>query len=163
VRDDDVVTLWGLVIEGFAATQAGLVKEIEERLGLAPAHFDIVIRLLRSPEMGMSMSRLAQEAALTSGGLTKVADRMEDIRLIMRVPSEYDRRVTTIHLTLEGEELAKRARKITADYLRRNVLTPLGVEAAETLGESMRALRTANAEPSPDGKAEEPADSQALT
>jgi DNA-binding MarR family transcriptional regulator len=156
VRDDDVVTLWGLVIEGFGATQDGLLKEIEERCGLIPAHFDILIRLVRSPKFGMPMSRLAREAAMSTGGLTKVADRMEDIGLIMRVPSILDRRVTNIHLTGQGVEAAKLARRITAEYLRRNVLAPLGVETAEALGESMRALRDANAKPSPDGKADEP-------
>ncbi|GAB3422870.1 MarR family transcriptional regulator [Flindersiella endophytica] len=158
-----MVTLWGLVIEGFVATQNGLLKEIEERCGLLPAHFDVVLRLLRSPEGALPMRRLAHEAALTSGGFTKVADRMEDIGLIRRVPSELDRRVTNIQLTSQGVESAELARRITADYLRRNVLAPLGVETAEALGESMRALRAANAEPSPNGKAAEPVGSPTLT
>lgn len=158
-----MVTLWGLVIEGFLATQNGLLKEIEERCGLLPAHFDILLRLVRSPEHGLPMNRLAREAALTSGGFTKMADRMEDLGLIKRVPSTLDRRVTIIQLTAQGVASADQARRITAGYLRRNVLTPLGVETAEALGESMRALRAANAEPSPNGKAEEPVEPQTLT
>lgn len=148
MNDDDVVTLWGLVIEGFTATQEQLLSEIEERCGLLPTHFDIVLRLLRSPDFQLPMTRLAREAALTSGGFTKIADRMEDAGLIFRVESQQDRRVIYAVLTKEGCKVARKARRITAEYLRRNVLAPLGVEAAEGLAAAMRTLRSANAEAS---------------
>ena len=74
--DDQVVTWWGLVIEGYLATQNRLLTEIDKRFGLAPASFDVLLRLVRSPEHRMPMTRLAREAALSSGGFTKVADRL---------------------------------------------------------------------------------------
>ena len=74
--DDEIVTWWGLVIEGYLATQDKLMGEIAQRFGLAPAPFDILIRLVRSPDHRMPMTRLAGEAALSSGGFTKVADRL---------------------------------------------------------------------------------------
>ena len=70
--DDEIVTWWGLVIEGYLATQDKLMGEIADRFGLAPASFDILLRLVRSPEHRMPMTRLATEAALSSGGFTKV-------------------------------------------------------------------------------------------
>ena len=74
--DDQVVTWWGLVIEGYHVTQERIMAEISERFGLAPASFDILVRLVRSPEHRMPMTKLAHEAALSSGGFTKVADRL---------------------------------------------------------------------------------------
>ncbi|EME54651.1 MarR family winged helix-turn-helix transcriptional regulator [Amycolatopsis decaplanina] len=142
-NDDEVVTWWGLVIEGYLATQNKLMGEIAERFGLAPASFDILLRLVRSPEHRMPMTRLAVEAALSSGGFTKVADRLVAADLICRVPSPDDRRVTFAALTDHGLDVAQKAREACAEILRRIVLTPLGDDASG-LAEAMRTLRTVN-------------------
>jgi DNA-binding MarR family transcriptional regulator len=118
--------------------------EIAERFELAPASFDILIRLVRSPDHRMPMTRLAGEAALSSGGFTKVADRLVAADLICRVPSLDDRRVTFAALTPHGLDVAKRAREACAEILRRTVLTPLGPDASASLAEAMRTLREAN-------------------
>ncbi|MET0234123.1 MAG: MarR family transcriptional regulator [Kibdelosporangium sp.] len=142
--NDEIVTWWGLVIEGYQATQERLLGQIESRLGLAPGPFDILLRLLRSPGYRLPMTRLAKEAALSSGGFTKVADRMTAAGLIRREPSEIDRRVTHAVLTEHGLKTAEQAREITAEVLRERVLGPLGAQGATDLAEAMRALRTAN-------------------
>jgi len=144
--DDEIVTWWGLVIEGYLATQDKLMGEIEERFGLAPASFDILIRLVRTPGHQMPMTRLAKEAALSSGGFTKVADRLVAADLICREPSPNDRRVTYACLTEHGLEVAEKARQACAEILRRRVLEPLGPQASEALAEAMRTLRTVNGE-----------------
>ncbi|MCP2169026.1 MarR family winged helix-turn-helix transcriptional regulator [Goodfellowiella coeruleoviolacea] len=142
--DDEIVTWWGLVIEGYLATQDRLMGEIADKFGLPPAQFDILLRLVRSPEHRMPMTRLAKEAALTSGGFTKVADRMVAADLIRRQPCDTDRRVTYATLTDHGRDVANRARRVCADTLRRTVLTPLGTEAAFALANAMRTLRAVN-------------------
>ena len=144
VGDDEIVTWWGLVIEGYQATQELLLAEIADRLGLAPGPFDILLRLLRSPGHRLPMTRLATEAALSSGGFTKVADRMAGQGLIRREPSETDRRVTHAVLTEHGLAVAGRAREITATVLRQRVLGPLGTGRATELAAMMRTLREAN-------------------
>ncbi|GAA1941285.1 MarR family winged helix-turn-helix transcriptional regulator [Amycolatopsis minnesotensis] len=142
--DDEIVTWWGLVIEGYLATQDTLMSEIAERFGLAPASFDILIRLIRSPEHRMPMTRLAGEAALSSGGFTKVADRLAAADLICRVPSPSDRRVTFVQLTEHGFEVASKARAACAEILRRIVLSPLGADSSAALADAMRVLRSTN-------------------
>jgi DNA-binding MarR family transcriptional regulator len=142
--DDDMVTWWGLVIEGYQATQERLLTEIADRLDLAPGPFDILLRLLRSPGHRLPMTRLATEAALSSGGFTKVADRMTQAGLIRREPSATDRRVTHAVLTEHGVKTAEQAREITAEVLRDRVLGPLGAKGATDLAEAMRTLRAAN-------------------
>lgn len=145
-EDDEIVSWWGLVIEGYLATQDKLMSEIAERFGLAPATFDILLRLIRSAEHRMPMTQLAREAALSSGGFTKVADRMVAADLICRVPSPDDRRVTFAELTEHGTKVAEKARKACAEILRRIVLAPLGPTASTALADAMRALRTANSQ-----------------
>ncbi|MFC0104892.1 MarR family winged helix-turn-helix transcriptional regulator [Kibdelosporangium aridum] len=147
VGDDEIVTWWGLVIEGYQATQERLLAEIAGRLGLAAGPFDILLRLLRSPGHRLPMTRLAKEAALSSGGFTKVADRMTDAGLIRREPSETDRRVTHAVLTDHGRDMAQRARKVTAEVLRARVLEPLGEKRSTELADAMRTLRAMNGVP----------------
>ncbi len=145
--DDEIVTWWGLVIEGYHLTQDQLMREIDERVGLAPGAFDILLRLVRSPDHRMPMTRLAREAALSSGGFTKVADRLSKADLIRRQRCDVDRRVTYAVLTEHGVDVADEARKVCAEVLRRRVLEPLGAGASQELAEAMRTLRTANSEP----------------
>ncbi len=144
--DDEIVTWWGLVIEGYHVTQERLMGEIADRFGLAPGAFDILLRLVRSPEMRMPMTRLAREAALSSGGFTKVADRLVAAGLIVRQPCDTDRRVTYAVLTDHGRDIAESARSACAEILRRRVLDPLGTDASSALAEAMRTLRAANSE-----------------
>ncbi|CAM3417241.1 MarR family winged helix-turn-helix transcriptional regulator [Kibdelosporangium persicum] len=144
VGDDEIVTWWGLVIEGYQATQERLLAEVMSRLGLAPGPFDILLRLLRSPGHRLPMTRLAREAALSSGGFTKIADRMTEAGLIRREPSETDRRVTHAVLTPHGLDMARRARELTAEVLRARVLGPLGERRSTELAEAMRTLRATN-------------------
>lgn len=141
---DEIVTWWGLVIEGYANTQRGLMGEIERRFDLAPAQFDILIRLVRTADHRMPMTKLAREAALSSGGFTKVADRLARVGLIQRVRCDDDRRVVYAELTAQGRALAEQAREACAEILRRRVLEPLGPAGATSLAASMRVLRAAN-------------------
>ncbi|EHR63410.1 MarR family winged helix-turn-helix transcriptional regulator [Saccharomonospora cyanea] len=139
--DDELVNWWGLVSEGYLATQSRLMNEVAERFGLAPASFDVLLRLARSPEHRLPMTRLARDAALSSGGFTKVADRLCATGLIRRAPSSEDRRVTYACLTEHGADVARQARTACAEALRRLVLHPLGHDASKALAEAMRTLR----------------------
>jgi DNA-binding MarR family transcriptional regulator len=145
--DDDAITAWGVVIEGFLPTQAVVMDSVAEHFGLAPAPFDILLRLLRTPGCRMPMTQLAREAALSSGGFTKVADRLVRVGCLRREPSPEDRRVIYAVLTPQGRAQAEEARAICAAAIREHVLAPLGQERATALVEAMRLLRAHNAPP----------------
>jgi DNA-binding MarR family transcriptional regulator len=142
--DEEIVTWWGLVIEGYHVTQERVMSEIGERFALTPGAFDILLRLVRSPDQRMPMTRLAREAALSSGGFTKIADRLAAAGLIRREPCATDRRVTYAVLTDHGQDMAEQSKKACAEILRRHVLTPLGSEQSAALADAMRTLRSAN-------------------
>ena len=142
--DDEVVAWWDLVVAGHLATQNRLNNAIAERFGLSLAQFDILARLLRTPGHRMPMTRLATQATLTSGGFTKIADRLTAAGLIIREPCDEDRRVVYARLTPHGMSLTRKARKAFADVLRERVIEPLGEEPAAALTTSMRLLRDLN-------------------
>lgn len=142
--DDAAITAWGIVIEGFLPTQAQVMDSVAARFGLAPAPFDILLRLLRTPGCRMPMTQLAREAALSSGGFTKVADRLVRAGCLRREPSAEDRRVIYAVLTPAGRAQAEEARAICAAAVREHVLAPLGPELSGALVDAMRVLRAHN-------------------
>jgi DNA-binding MarR family transcriptional regulator len=144
VDDRELVTWWGLVVEAYARTgrlvQVGPVEGVD----VPGPWFEVLLRLLRTPGQRLTMTQLARETTLTSGGFTKLADRMVAAGLIERQPSPEDRRVTHVVLTAEGLRIGEEAQRRHVALLREHFLGPLGTERAGRLAELMRALRDAN-------------------
>ncbi|MHA6762802.1 MarR family winged helix-turn-helix transcriptional regulator [Streptacidiphilus sp. PAMC 29251] len=147
VDDRELVTWWGLVVEAYARTapllQVGPVGGVD----LPGPWFEVLLRLLRTPGGQLTMTRLAHEVALSSGGFTKLADRMVRVGLIERRGSVEDRRVSHAVLTAEGRRVAEEAQRLHVIALREHFLGPLGEEKAGQLAALMRRLRDANTAP----------------
>lgn len=139
--DDEAITLWGLVVEGFTATSQRLRADLDAELGIPLGWLDVLLRLLRTPGSRLGMSALAAHTAITTGGFTRMADRMTEAGLVRREPCGADRRVVWITLTAAGHELATRARVVHARHLREQVLAVLDPPAADALAAAMRRLR----------------------
>jgi DNA-binding MarR family transcriptional regulator len=141
--DRDLVSWWGHVIEGFHRTQAGVARPVEQQFGLAAAPAEVILRLGRTPAHRLPMSRIATETALTSGGFTKLADRLIDMGLVHRVRHDTDRRVIHLALTARGIDVAAAVEAATADALRAHLLAVIGVADARALSVTMLRLRDA--------------------
>ena len=93
-----------------------LSRAIEARLevvykqhGLEPGWHDVLATLRRSgPEYRLRPTDLSNATMLTSSGMTKRLDRLEQAGLIAREPDRSDRRGTLIALTPRGRELIDR-------------------------------------------------------
>lgn len=142
ITDDDLITSWGLLHEALTATDPLLLRGIDPcGKDMSGPWFEVLIRLQRSPEHRLPMSRLAREVSLSSGGFTKLADRLERNGYLVRQACPADRRVTYAALTEEGLALAERARAKHVALLRAHVLAPLGREGVRSLAEQARKLR----------------------
>lgn len=144
VPDADVVSWWGLVIEGFHRTHRHVGVGVEGAVGLTQAPAEVLLRLVRTPGHRLPMSQVARECALSSGGFTKVADKLAHLDLVRRVPSDHDRRVTYAELTDVGVRVAREVEAATAQALRSHLIDVLGAREAHALAEVMRRLRDAN-------------------
>ena len=140
MRDDDVITNWGLVVEGFANVQRVLEADLAES-EIPVVWFEVLIRLVRTPGHRLPMTQLADEVSFSSGGFTKLADRIVEAGLAERVGCEADRRVTWITLTNEGERVINAALVRHTAQLRSTVLATLGEDGMQQLGQLMRTLR----------------------
>ena len=145
--DRELVTWWGLVVEAYGRTMPLLQVGPVGGVDLPGPWFEVLLRLLRTPGGRLTMSQLAHDVALTSGGFTKLADRMVGAGLIERRTPPEDRRVSHAVLTAEGERVAEEAQRLHVAALREHFLGPLGEERAGRLAGLMRVLRDANTAP----------------
>jgi len=148
ISDHDLVTLYALLLEGTVRTEDRVRVDLVAGVDLPGPWCEVLLRLLRAPGHRLPMTRLAHDVSLTSGGFTKLADRMVKAGLIDRERCATDRRVTYTVLTPRGTRLAEEGHRRHAALLRRHFLAPLGAGRARQLAELMRALRDANGEPS---------------
>lgn len=140
MKDNDLITGWGFVVEGYAAAQRLLEADLAET-GLPMVWFEVLLRLVRSPGHRLPMTQLANEVSFSSGGFTKLADRLELAGNVTRVACPQDRRVTWITLTEQGTQVIESASARHVESLRTTVLASLGEVAFRELSDHMRTLR----------------------
>lgn len=144
-RGVDAVTQWGLVIEGFQVTNRKLHREVANAFSLDPAEAETLLRLTRSPDRRMPMAALAREAAFSTGGFTKIADRLAKRGLVERAPCADDRRVVYLGLSGPGAALADELQGLVATIVSKTYIDVLGADRAAMVAEAMADLREANA------------------
>jgi len=112
--------------------------EIAHKLGVTPS----LLGALRFLEHPQTMGRMAELLHCDPSNVTGIVDALEDRNLAERKPSEVDRRVKVVELTVPGEEL--RARSIEEMYK-----PPAWIEglAAADQRKLRDVLRRAGAEP----------------
>ena len=78
--------------------------------GMAVWGFDILATLRRHGEpCAMTPTELMQAVMLSSGAMTNRIDRLEDLGLVERQPSQNDRRSFRVQLTREGRKVIDKA------------------------------------------------------
>jgi MarR family 2-MHQ and catechol resistance regulon transcriptional repressor len=101
--DDERLTAVGLLIEVYRGLltkfAAGLARH-----GLSENELEILLRLGRTPKGRLRMSDLAAQTGLTSSGVTRVIDRLEQAGVVSRTSCESDRRGTWAEITPLGLE-----------------------------------------------------------
>jgi DNA-binding MarR family transcriptional regulator len=121
---------------GFLLTHDRLWRELEAGLAtldVSMAEYSVLALLGEAGASGMRMSELAERRLMSSGGFTRLADRLERRGLIVRRPSAADGRGSEAVLTKDGRALLRKAwrkqyaqlRELFFDRLDENDLTKL--------------------------------------
>ncbi|WP_461001862.1 MarR family winged helix-turn-helix transcriptional regulator [Streptomonospora sediminis] len=106
---------------GFLHTHDRIWREIEAEmapLGVTMAEYSVLALLGEAGRKGMRMSDLAKQRLMSTGGFTRLADRLERRGLIERRQSGTDGRAVDVVLTTAGRNLMRKAWKQQHDKLR---------------------------------------------
>lgn len=139
VDDASLVSEWASVVRAVDAVQHVFAARLES-IGMSLPYFAVLRLLIDANDQRLPMSRIARDLAMTSGGFTKLADRMARDGLIDRRGSSGDRRVVFAALTDAGRDQAHRAVRAYHDFLTDEVLALLSREDLSTLASISRRL-----------------------
>lgn len=139
--DDQRITAFGMLLEAYAAVVGNVSRDLDITSDLALSSFGILLRLARSPGGRLRMTELAVQAALSTSGLTRLVDRLEEADLIRRKACSSDRRSSLAVLTDQGTEVLAKALPAHLESLDRNLAVPLGPDGLGQLITTLEGLR----------------------
>lgn len=102
-RTPDLTTTFGRLVEVYSGFERQLGRSLEAQCGIPHSWFEMMLRISRSPNGQITMSALAGQVALSTGGVTRIFDRMLAGGYAERVPCPTDRRVVYAALTPAGQ------------------------------------------------------------
>ena len=141
--DDERIHTFGLLLEAHARLTQLLDADLQASDDISLQTYEVLLRIARSEHQRLTMSELAGGVALTTGGVTRLADRLEQAGLIQRGSCPSDRRVTWLSLTDLGADTLENATRNHLDSLDRRVQSRLDPADLPSLQRSLDVLRSA--------------------
>jgi DNA-binding MarR family transcriptional regulator len=138
---DERLTLMGLLVESHATLTRVLGAELEKECGLPLTWYDVMIRLGRSVGGFLTMTQLAAEVSLTSGGITRLVDRIEAGGYVERQGCPNDRRSVHVALTEQGRRKVEEATSVHLDGIERHLCGLLEPTERDALAGILRKVR----------------------
>jgi DNA-binding MarR family transcriptional regulator len=138
--DNELILAFGRLQGAANRLEYLLGRAIEEECGISHLMFEVLLILGRAGEPGLPMRAIAQEQVLTTGGATRLVDRMEVAGLVERAEVPGDRRGRLVRLTPLGERTAVRASLVHVENIKRYFVEPLPAGDRERFAEDLRIL-----------------------
>ncbi|PSJ24483.1 MarR family transcriptional regulator [Streptosporangium nondiastaticum] len=138
--DHELVLAFGRLQGAANRLEYILGRAIEEECGISHLMFEVLLILGRAGRPGLSMKAIGREQVLTTGGVTRLIDRMEAAGLVERTDDPADRRGRLVRLTPLGEETTVRASRVHVENIRRHFVDPLPAAHRERFAEDLRIL-----------------------
>lgn len=143
VVPDELVHEFGALLSAASVLERIAGRELERRCGIRHAVFEVLLKLSGATGAGPhTMGDLAGELILTSGGMTRIIDRMVRAGLVRREPAPGDRRRQLVELTDAGRAKLDEALRVHAETLREHFAGPLTDDQRHVLVDALRTLRT---------------------
>ncbi len=138
VKEHDVKShAWAVLLTAHAT----LIEKIEAALAgakLPPlAWYDVLWELEKAEGGKLRMHELARRIVLSRSNLTRLADRLEDARLIEREDTPHDRRGYHCVITRAGLALRRKMWPLYKAGIERLFSRHITVEEARTIGDAL--------------------------
>ena len=116
---------WRALIRAVLVIPRLMEKDLLEAQGLNLTEYSVLLQLSEAPDRCLRMGDLANYMSITSGGLTRVVDRLSRQGLVERVRDESDGRGQMAVLTDAGFQQLERAWPTHLASVRRHVMDHL--------------------------------------
>ena len=138
--DDPLITTFGRLVEVCNRLELDLAREMESAADLPLTWFEVLLRLARSPGGQLTMGALSSQLGLTTGGMTRLVDRISAAGYVERRPCADDRRVWFAAITGQGRGALARAATTHLASLRKafSPFTPDDLTALDQLLDRLR-------------------------
>lgn len=103
--------VWRLYLVSQNLVLKKLEREMQAAHDLSLAEFDVLAHVSAAPDQRLRLGQLAEAVLFTTGGITRLLDRLCDAELLRRERDPADRRVVYAVLTPTGQDLYQRASK----------------------------------------------------
>ena len=130
---DERVLLFGLLYETNARLSRTLGTRLEDSCGLPLPWFDVLLQLRRSPEGRLKMSQIANATVHSTGGTTRLIDRIEAAGFVQRAHCHNDRRAVHVAITVIGNEKLDEALGAHLTHLEFHLADRLNAQERQTL------------------------------
>ena len=105
---EDELATWRAFIRAHATVTSRLERQLDEAGGLTLSELDVLLALDRAPRHTLRMNDLASKVVLTKSGITRLVDRLEEQRFVVRRICPSDRRGFNAVLTAAGKSAIRR-------------------------------------------------------
>ena len=139
-KDADVLA-FGDFLDAFRNLEKVLAADLQRRANMSHTWFDALIRIACMPEKAITMTDLCASTSLTSGGVTRLIDRLVEAGYVERQASPTDRRVQLAALTSRGAEALDAAAVIHSENIRQHFTGKLTGEELASFLDLVRRLR----------------------
>jgi MarR family transcriptional regulator, 2-MHQ and catechol-resistance regulon repressor len=123
--DDPRITFFGHLFEAHAKLTHRLNAELEAAVGIPLSWYGVLLLIGRTSEGVRPIGELISATAFTSGGVTRLVDRMERAGYVQRSPCPADRRVQYVGLTEAGRDLLERATEVHLRGIQQHMIDQL--------------------------------------
>src|SRR5206468_1728812 len=114
--------------------------------GLPPlSWYDVLWAVRRAPGRRVRMAELAHHLTISRGGLSKLADRLEDAGLLQREPAAEDGRGYHAAITDAGTEMLRRMWTVYSRVLRQSFAASIDANDAQVIAAALDRAKEAAA------------------
>ncbi len=131
----------GVIFSTAAQLERTLSQCLVSECGLPHTWFEVLLRLDAADDRQLTPGQLADAMVLTSGGMTRLIDRICDAGLVERRPSTTDRRSSRLRLTSAGDRRLLEAAALHARNVQEHLFDVLGEQQTTRLLALLVALR----------------------
>ena len=114
---DEKVALFGLLLGTNARLSRDLGATLESSCQLPLAWFEVLLQLRHMSDGRLKMSQMAGAIFHSTGGTTRLIDRLEEANLVRREHCPSDRRAIFVAITDEGNTKLDEALRVHLNFL----------------------------------------------